>query len=454
MHSVFAARFCVFRLILLGVCMGSLGLLSPLQVHATSKKAKKASFSFFLQPYQGTEIKINGTIVKGKVLKKTNTLALLRVKLPKASKGQWALRFSHAKHQGLQKKLDVQKLRKYRRNPPLFQLMRPGSKHRLSYYWKVGRLPKSVTFLDNNRIAMALLDDSGTDIIQMHSGVRKRISPPFRKWGKHKGFVEGLVIKDVNELWISQMTRAAVHVFDLKTLKYKLSIKLRGLWTKTMTYDPRTKRVYCAHWVSRNISVVDVKTHKELFRIRTPGVPRSTVISKTNRRHLYAAIFQLDHKKIRYKAQVAKIDLRTRRLLKKMGPRGAKRHIVQDNRGRIYISDMARGRIEVYSTRTDRLLKRIRVYTNPNTIALSPDNKYLYVSCRGPNNRRSYYLKGHRMGRIYVIDTRTLKVVDYWEGGNQPTGIDVSPDGRYIVTSDFRDERIRVYERIELSKKP
>jgi len=32
------------------------------------------------------------------------------------------------------------------------------------------------------------------------------------------------------------------------------------------------------------------------------------------------------------------------------------------------------------------------------------------------------------------------------EAGNQPTGLDVSPDGKKIVLSDFLDNRIRVYE--------
>ena len=93
----------------------------------------------------------------------------------------------------------------------------------------------------------------------------------------------------------------------------------------------------------------------------------------------------------------------------------------------------------------DVLLKKINVYSHPNTIQLSPDNRYLYVSCRGPNNPKSYLIKGFHMGRIYVIDTVSLEIQEFWEGGNQCTGLDVSHDGSKIVFSDFLDNAIRVY---------
>jgi DNA-binding beta-propeller fold protein YncE len=43
----------------------------------------------------------------------------------------------------------------------------------------------------------------------------------------------------------------------------------------------------------------------------------------------------------------------------------------------------------------------------------------------------------------------TRKVIEEIEGGNQPTGLDVSPDGKYVVSTDFLDHAMRVYERIQ-----
>ncbi|MBL8032524.1 MAG: beta-propeller fold lactonase family protein [Leptospiraceae bacterium] len=91
----------------------------------------------------------------------------------------------------------------------------------------------------------------------------------------------------------------------------------------------------------------------------------------------------------------------------------------------------------------------VKVYSNPNTIAESPDGKFLYVSCRGHNNPKSYLLKGPDFGRLMVIDIATLKVIEDLEAGNQPTGLDVSPDGKYVVLTDFLDHAMRVYERVQ-----
>lgn len=109
---------------------------------------------------------------------------------------------------------------------------------------------------------------------------------------------------------------------------------------------------------------------------------------------------------------------------------------------------MCCSKIEVYDLKERKVQKTIPVFDKPNTIALSPDGKYLYVSCRGPNNPTEGYLKkGLVLGRVYVIDTTTDTVKEFWEAGNQPTGLDISPDNRYLVISDFLDHQIRVYRR-------
>jgi DNA-binding beta-propeller fold protein YncE len=136
-------------------------------------------------------------------------------------------------------------------------------------------------------------------------------------------------------------------------------------------------------------------------------------------------------------------------IVARLGAEGSKRHIVKDSRrGLLYVSDMARDIIEVYDLRDDSLIASVAVGAKPNTIELSPDGRLLYVSCRGPNNPdKGYLYKGYEFGRVYVVDAETLSVREWWEGGNQPTGLDVSADGRLVVFSDFLDDRLRVYRR-------
>ena len=109
------------------------------------------------------------------------------------------------------------------------------------------------------------------------------------------------------------------------------------------------------------------------------------------------------------------------------------------------VSDMARS--QVYFIYESAKAAETKVFSNPNTIAESPDGKFLYVSCRGHNNPKSYLVKGPDFGKLMVIDIATREVVEEIEAGNQPTGLDVSPDGKYIVLTDFLDNAMRVYER-------
>jgi len=81
-----------------------------------------------------------------------------------------------------------------------------------------------------------------------------------------------------------------------------------------------------------------------------------------------------------------------------------------------------------------------------NTIALSPDGATLYVSSRGPNNLKNYTFKGPAFGKVYAVDTTTLTIKDWAWGGNQPTGLDVSPDGTRIVFSNFLDDTVEMYD--------
>jgi DNA-binding beta-propeller fold protein YncE len=44
-----------------------------------------------------------------------------------------------------------------------------------------------------------------------------------------------------------------------------------------------------------------------------------------------------------------------------------------------------------------------------------------------------------------VLDTATGAYLDAIVGGNQTTGLDVSPDGTMLAFSDFLDNRVSVY---------
>jgi DNA-binding beta-propeller fold protein YncE len=122
------------------------------------------------------------------------------------------------------------------------------------------------------------------------------------------------------------------------------------------------------------------------------------------------------------------------------------RHMVADeNLGLLYVDDMSTNEVYVVDLLTDQVSKLADTDQRPNSMDLSPDGKVLYVSNRGRDNADSYYVPGPEWGTILAVDTASGTILDAIVGGNQCTGLDVSPDGTLLAFSDFLDDKIRVY---------
>ncbi|MBQ7612030.1 MAG: YncE family protein [Spirochaetaceae bacterium] len=303
--------------------------------------------------------------------------------------------------------------------------------------------PKSLEFISENMLIVPLLDDKGFQVIDSRTGSVQLISPP-EQYAKQKGFVESLYIPERNEIWVSQMSTACAHVFSADDFSYKATVTSTGQWSKVLAYNPTFDRVYLSNWISLNISVINPHTYTEERLISLANVPRGIAVSEDGK-HLYFAEFESPSGAS--SGHIVKFSIENLTREKSFGAAGAKRHCVTDfKKGLLYVSDMSRNRIEVYSLKDESEVAIIPVYHNPNTIALADNGKFLIVSCRGPNNPdKGYLYKGYHFGQIHIIDTETFKTVDIIEGGNQPTGLAVSPDGKTFACSDFLDARIRIF---------
>lgn len=403
------------------------------------KPAGEATHIILVQPFKDTKIKINGEERKPVLVSSDKTLGTLKVTVP-----------VFEDKLGSQIELEAAGYANIKAVLPhvpaperIFIFDKADSGHRFTSYHKTGRQPKSIAFLDNERMIVPLLEDDGIDIIHVTKGLIKRIAPSPAD-AKLLGFVEPLVIPASNEVWVSQMTTNKVHIFSLDKLDFKESITLPGKWTKVLTLDPTRKVVYASNWASQSISVIDIATRKVTGQLPTGGVPRGMLVTPDGK-FIYAAQFAAGKDDTDGRGRLLKLELPGGKLLGTYGVPGSKRHLAYTAKSnRVFLSDMAHGHVEVYEH--DKELPPVKVYEKPNTIVLSSDERTLYVSCRGPNNPKSYLIKGFEMGRIYAVDTDTMKVKEWWEGGNQPTGLAVSPDGRYVASSDFLDFAIRVYE--------
>ncbi len=255
--------------------------------------------------------------------------------------------------------------------------------------------------------------------------------------GKH-GAVEIVFSRDGRKAYATQMETAKLFEIDVRTRKVVREMPTESAWSKVVALSPDGKTAYVANWSGNDVSEIDLASGKVRRRMPAPRTPRG-LWPTADGKSLWVAGFD--------KGELVRIDLASGKSKSVFRSGGALRHLVADEkRGVLFASDMAKDCVWVTDMKSGKTTRFAKVDHKPNTIDISPDGRVLFVSCRGANNPRSYYIPGPEWGSILLIDAVSGKPLDAIVGGNQCTALDVSDDGELLAFSDFLDNRLRVYE--------
>jgi YVTN family beta-propeller protein len=307
-----------------------------------------------------------------------------------------------------------------------------GLLHHKLREFTTGSSPKQVAFSpDGRQLWVTLLGGQGVQVFDPSTG--KRLAAI--DLGEH-GAVEVIFSADGLTAYASQMESASVFEIDRRTYTVRRQLPTGGVWSKVMALSADGATLYVANWSSNDVSEIDLATGKVRRLLDTVGTPRGLYPTPDGRR-LFVAGFD--------SGELARIDLATGTSTTLLATGGAIRHLVGDpKRGLLYADDMAKDTTYVVDLKTERIRKLAGTNEKPNTIDLTPDGKVLYVSNRGENGK-SYYVPGPEWGSVLAIDTASGRTLDAIVGGNQTTGLDVSPDGRLLAFSDFLDNRVQIF---------
>jgi DNA-binding beta-propeller fold protein YncE len=300
--------------------------------------------------------------------------------------------------------------------------------------WRSGGAPKQVAFTpDGSELWVTQLVGDGVEAFDPRTGeLLGSVSLP------DGGSVEVIFNQAGTLAYVSQMETGSVYEIDVASREILRTLNGEGNWSKVMVLSSDEKTLWLSNWSSNDVSEIDLVTGEARVRMRTVVTPRGLWVTPDDQ-YLYVAGFE--------NGDIEVIDLATREaeVIHRTG--GAMRHLVGDDAtGLLYASELGRDYVLVVDTATNEVEILAEVDNVPNTIDLSPDGRVLYVSSRGRNNPESYHLRGPEWGSIAVIDTATGAYLDAIIGGNQPTGLDVSPDGTMLAYSDFLDHRVTVYQ--------
>ncbi|MGH8908263.1 MAG: YncE family protein [Egibacteraceae bacterium] len=307
-----------------------------------------------------------------------------------------------------------------------------GQLHHKLREFTTGSNPKQVAFSpDGGQLWVTLLGGEGVQVFDPSTGEQVAAID----LGEH-GAVEVIFSADGSTAYASQMESASVFEIDRGTFTVRRQLPTGGVWSKVMALSPDGATLYVANWSSNDVSEIDLATGRVRRLLDTVGTPRGLYPTPDGRR-LFVAGFD--------GGELARIDLATGASTTLLATGGAFRHLVGDpERGLLYADDMAGDATYVVDLDTEEIRELAATDEKPNTMDITPDGKVLYVSNRGENGR-SYYAPGPEWGSVLAIDTASGEVLDAIVGGNQTTGLDVSPDGRWLAFSDFLDNRVQIF---------
>src|SRR2546422_1670548 len=99
----------------------------------------------------------------------------------------------------------------------------------------------------------------------------------------------------------------------------------------------------------------------------------------------------------------------------------------------VYAADSDAGEVAIIDTKTDQVVKKLKVGAQPWRAYNSPDGRWMLV----PNNGDS---------TVSVIDTATQKIVAQFNAGSEMTGINFAQGGRKAYVISRGDSTVYVYD--------
>lgn len=103
------------------------------------------------------------------------------------------------------------------------------------------------------------------------------------------------------------------------------------------------------------------------------------------------------------------------------------------NGNSVLVLNVPTGQVSIISTMNQKLVATINVGASPNSIVVSSDNKYAYVSCKSSNH-------------IVIIDIAKRLALAGIKTGNGPTGLALSSDGKVLYSACAKDNTITAFD--------
>ncbi len=223
--------------------------------------------------------------------------------------------------------------------------------------------------------------------------------------------------------WVSLYNSSEVLVVDTELGQVIREVPA-GQVPKEVQVSPDDNWVYVSNWDSNTVTVIDAHTYQIVATIPVYGTPRGIVFSPDSTR-AYICIMGGN--------TLTKVNVAAGHTIVNQIPCGENpRHAVITKDGStIYVSNNIPGTV----TRIDRMSETITgvatVGYQARTIAMTPDEAYLFVCVYGTEN-------------IACVDTASMTTL-FEVPATKPIGMVVSPTGDRLFLSNYSPPQVSVY---------
>lgn len=211
-----------------------------------------------------------------------------------------------------------------------------------------------------------------------------------------------------------QKDKNNVTILDAQTLKNKGRIDLPGnVVESVLSADGKT--LYVSNFGRSSVAFVDVASKRITHEVKTDTHPKILVLSPDGK-NLFVANWA-SH-------SVTQIDTGSATVVRTLQTGQQPRGMAMSRAGVLYVANFNGASIDVFKGHDLSQRTRVKACTIPRHLALSPDEKTLYVSC-------------YMASQVHAYDVATMDVTHKVGVGSAPKSLEVSRDGRYVYTADY-----------------
>ncbi len=208
-----------------------------------------------------------------------------------------------------------------------------------------------------------------------------------------------------------------VTVFDAGSLAHLDTINLPGIAVESLlSSDGAT--LYTSNFERDTVHVIDVKTRRVKKEIATGSHPKILALSSDGKT-LFAANWN--------GRSVTQIDLEKGRPVRTLAAGLHPRGMAITKEGTLFVANFDQSSIDVFAAPDYHWVTRYEVCKIPRHLALSPDDRTLYISC-------------YHDSELHAFDVESGYVTHRVPIGTNPKSIEVSRDGRYVFSADYGEE--------------